>query len=50
MPDADPLADAFDLLTAGVPLSLLLDLALPVRSEELLREEPADLRWLSRTA
>jgi hypothetical protein len=40
--------DAFALLRDGVPLSLLLDLALPVHSEDLLREEPADTSWVPR--
>jgi hypothetical protein len=37
---------AFALMRAGVPLSLLLDLAAPVHSDELLREEPADTSWV----
>ena len=37
---------AFALLKAGVPLSLLLDLALPVHSGDLLREEQADTSWV----
>ena len=37
------------LLARGVPLSLLLDLAAPVPSRELLTAEPADTSWL-RTA
>ena len=39
---------AFALLRAGVPLSLLLDLALPVHSAELLADERADLSWVPR--
>jgi hypothetical protein len=34
------------LLVAGVPLSLLLDLALPLDSAALLRDEPADASWV----
>ncbi len=37
---------AFALMRAGVPLSLLLDLATPVHSAELLRDEPADTSWV----
>ena len=36
----------FALLRSGVPLSLLLDLAAPVHSDELLRDEPADVSWV----
>lgn len=41
-----PEEQAFALLAAGVPLSLLLDLALPLDSRSLLRDEPADTSWL----
>ena len=42
-----PAADrALALLDAGIPLSLLLDLALPLDSRALLREEPGDAAWL----
>jgi hypothetical protein len=34
------------LLRAGVPLSLLLDLALPLDSSAILRDEPADTSWV----
>jgi hypothetical protein len=34
------------LLAAGVPLSLLLDLVLPLDSAALLRDEPGDVSWL----
>jgi hypothetical protein len=37
---------AFALLRAGVPLSLLLDLALPTHSRELLDRERADTSWV----
>jgi len=37
---------ALALLDAGIPLSLLLDLALPLDSDALLRDEPADASWL----
>jgi hypothetical protein len=39
---------AFALLRAGVPLSLLLDLALPTHSRELLDSERADTSWVPR--
>lgn len=39
---------AFSLLRAGVPLSLLLDLALPTHSRELLDSERADTSWVPR--
>ena len=39
---------AFALLGSGVPLSLLIDLAAPVHSDELLREERADTSWVPR--
>jgi hypothetical protein len=39
---------ALHLLSDGVPLSLLLDLATPPHSDELYREEPAeDTSWLA---
>lgn len=41
---------AFALLQAGVPLSLLLDLAMPVHSTELLYDERADTSWVPRAA
>lgn len=47
--DTDLLVSAdrtFALMRAGIPLSLLLDLAAPVPSEELLRGEPADTSWV----
>jgi hypothetical protein len=34
------------LLRAGVPLSLLLDLALPLDSAATMRDEPADTSWV----
>jgi hypothetical protein len=37
---------AFALMRSGVPLSLLLDLAAPVHSDDLLRDEPADTSWV----
>jgi hypothetical protein len=52
--DTDRSLDVFDsaaprslaLLRAGVPLTLLLDLALPLDSDALMRDEPADTSWV----
>ena len=41
-----PHEQALALLDAGIPLTLLLDLALPLDSRALLREERADAAWL----
>ncbi|MFP5220577.1 MAG: hypothetical protein ACLGIG_12775 [Actinomycetes bacterium] len=43
-----PTARALDLLAAGVPLSLLLDLAAAVPSRDLLAAEPGDTGWVPR--
>lgn len=47
---SEVLARTHRLLAAGVPLSLLLDLASPrgPRSEELFSAEEPDLDWLDR--
>lgn len=37
---------AFDLLRCGVPIALLMDLALPVDSLAICRAEPPDLAWV----
>ncbi len=37
---------ALSLMHAGVPLSLLLDLAMPMHSDELYSEEQADTAWV----
>ena len=34
------------LLSEGVPLSLLMDLATPVHSRDIYRAEPGDTDWL----
>lgn len=44
--DDDPTDVAFELMAAGVPLSLLLDLATPLHSRDTLVHEPGDSRWL----
>jgi hypothetical protein len=40
------LATALRLLSDGVPLTLLLDLAGPLHSRDLYREEVGDTGWL----
>lgn len=37
---------AFELLKAGVPLTLLLDLATPIHSAEVYELEAGDAEWL----
>lgn len=37
---------AFELLKAGVPLTLLLDLATPVHSADVYEQEAGDADWL----
>lgn len=44
--DGHELAMALRLLSGGVPLTLLLDLAGPLRSRDIYREEVADTGWL----
>jgi hypothetical protein len=41
------LAVALRFLSEGVPLSLLLDLAGPLNSRDLYRQEAGDATWLS---
>jgi hypothetical protein len=36
----------FALLDAGIPLTLLLDLATPIRSVDVYRTEPGAADWL----
>lgn len=46
-PAADTACDAlFALLAAGVPLSLLMDLAAAPSSEQLYAEERSDVAWV----
>lgn len=40
---------ALRLLSDGVPLSLLIDLATPPRSDEVYRAEAGDTEWLVAT-
>ena len=44
--DSDELATALDLLSSGIPLTLLLDLAGPLHSRDLYRQEAGDAGWL----
>lgn len=37
---------ALELLEAGIPLTLLLDLATPIRSTDVYRTEPGAADWL----
>ena len=41
--------DVMGLLAAGVPVSLLMDLAIPVNSREILAAEGGDAGWLRAT-
>jgi hypothetical protein len=44
--DPDSTHDALELLGSGVPLSLVLDLASDVTSEEIYEAEPGSADWL----
>ncbi|HVB27404.1 MAG TPA: hypothetical protein VNE21_05785 [Mycobacteriales bacterium] len=46
----DPSSQVLDLLADGVPLTLLLDLVLPLDSAGLYRAEPGDASWVHRAA
>ncbi|HEX3822928.1 MAG TPA: hypothetical protein VHV79_00500 [Mycobacteriales bacterium] len=37
---------ALELLHAGIPLTLLLDLAMPIHSTDVYRTEPGAADWL----
>ncbi len=43
---ADEVSHALQLLAAGVPLTLLLDLATPVHSSEIYALEAGEADWL----
>lgn len=45
-PLRDEIDSAFNLLKAGVPLTLLLDLATPIHSSEIYETEAGDANWL----
>jgi hypothetical protein len=42
----DEVENALNLLEAGIPLTLLLDLATPIRSTDMYRTEPGAADWL----
>jgi hypothetical protein len=42
----DEMTTALELLSAGVPLTLLLDLATPVHSREIYSFEAGEADWL----
>jgi hypothetical protein len=44
---SEELAAAFRFLSDGVPLSLLFDLAGPLNSRDLYRQEAGDAAWLA---
>ena len=46
--DAGPSSPVMHLLSHHLPLTLLLDLALGVRSDEVYVAEPGDVSWLPR--
>jgi hypothetical protein len=43
---AEETETALTLLEAGIPLTLLLDLATPIRSTDVYRTEPGAADWL----
>jgi len=45
-PQQDAVDTAMELLAAGIPLTLLLDLATPVHSAELYSSEAGSADWL----
>jgi hypothetical protein len=44
--DNDAFERAMRLLSDGVPLTLLIDLAGPVHSRDIYRDEPGNADWL----
>jgi hypothetical protein len=42
----DEIDNVLTLLEAGIPLTLLLDLATPIRSVDVYRTEPGAADWL----
>ncbi|HTW20208.1 MAG TPA: hypothetical protein VME70_08370 [Mycobacteriales bacterium] len=45
-PQMDEIDTVLELLEAGIPLTLLLDLAMPIQSAEVYRTEPGSADWL----
>jgi hypothetical protein len=46
-PQIDEIETALQLLQAGIPLTLLLDLATPIHSSEVFLAEPGVADWLT---
>lgn len=45
-PPTDEIDTVLTLLEAGIPLTLLLDLAMPIRSSDVYKTEPGAADWL----
>jgi hypothetical protein len=45
-PQLDEINTVLTLLEAGIPLTLLLDLAMPIHSADVYRTEPGSADWL----
>jgi hypothetical protein len=45
-PQMDEIDTVLALLEAGIPLTLLLDLAMPIQSSDVYRTEPGTADWL----
>jgi hypothetical protein len=46
-PQMDEIDTVLALLEAGIPLTLLLDLAMPIQSAEVYQTEPGSADWLT---
>jgi hypothetical protein len=49
-PAMDEIDTVLSLLQAGIPLTLLLDLAMPIRSTDVYNAEPGTADWLHAVA
>jgi hypothetical protein len=47
-PQMDEIDTVLALLEAGIPLTLLLDLAMPIQSADVYQTEPGSADWLTR--
>jgi hypothetical protein len=45
-PQLDEIDTVLNLLQAGIPLTLLLDLAMPIHSADVYTTEPGSADWL----
>jgi hypothetical protein len=45
-PQMDEIDTVLELLEAGIPLTLLLDLAMPINSADVYQTEPGSADWL----